>query len=117
MAAPLGPSSRKPCGSITPTRRAAGKIRECKHSAKLAPLLVALPKKHRALGLHISAEHAGTREYIVAEVEKQLAPPLSTATRSSPRRAQGEIPEKHEHQTAAQRRHELDKALTFTNVF
>ena len=75
MAAPLSPSSRKPCGSIAPTRRAAGKIRECKHSAKLAPLLGALPKKHRALGLHISAEHAGTREYIVAEVEKQLTPP------------------------------------------
>ena len=116
MAAPLGPSSRKPCGSIAPTRRAAGKIRECKHSAKLAPLLVALPKKHRALGLHISAEHAGTREYTVAEVEKQLAP-LKHGNEELLRRAQGEIPEKHEHQTAAQRRHELDKALTFTNVF
>ena len=85
MAAPLGPSSRKPCGSITPTRRAAGKIRECKHSAKLAPLPV-------ALGLHISAEHAGTREYIVAEVEKQLATlkhgneelPRSASTRQRP---------------------------------
>ena len=109
MAAPLGPSSRKPCGSIAPTRRAARKIRECKHSAELAPLLVALPKKHRALGLHISAEHAGTREYIVAEVEKQPPPPLKHGNE--------ELLEKHEHQTAAQRRHELDKALTFTNVF
>ena len=43
-------------------QRAAGKkTREGKHSAKLAPLIAALPAEQRALGLHISDEAAGCR--------------------------------------------------------
>ena len=91
MTAPLLPSSRKPCASITPTRKSS-------------------VQPGKRLGLHISAEHADTREYISAEVEKQLAP-LKRDAEDLRRRARGEIPERREDQTAAQRRDELDKAL------
>ena len=48
-------------------QRAAGKkTRGGKHSAQLAPLLAALPKEQRALGLHVSAEHADTRGAVQA---------------------------------------------------
>ena len=48
-------------------QRAAGKkTREGKHSAKLAPLIAALPAEQRALGLHISAEHDTTRRAVAA---------------------------------------------------
>ena len=43
-------------------QRAAGKqLRGGKHMKILSPLIAALPKNQRALGLHVSAEHAATR--------------------------------------------------------
>ena len=55
-------------------QRAAGKkTREGKHSAKLAPLMAALPAEQRALGLHISAEHDTTRRAAAAEAEDTRA--------------------------------------------
>ena len=56
-------------------QRAAGKkTREGKHSAKLAPLLAALPAEQRALGLHVSAEHDATRRAVAEDFATQLAP-------------------------------------------
>ena len=53
-------------------QRAAGKkTREGKHSAKLAPLIAALPPEQRALGLHISAEHDTTRRAVEGFNKKQ----------------------------------------------
>jgi len=55
-------------------QRAAGKkTREGKHSAKLAPLIAALPAEQRALGLHISAEHDTTRRAVAAGADDTCA--------------------------------------------
>ena len=81
MAAPLCPSSRKPCGSITPTRRAAGKIRECKHSAKLAPPSASTSQPS-------TRAHASTSSL----KWKSNSPPLKHGNE--------ELLEKREHQTA-----------------
>ena len=40
------------------------KLREGKHVRVLAPLIAALPEGQRALGLHVSAEHAATRDAV-----------------------------------------------------
>ena len=75
---------RRPTSSVDSTNTARTKRtsapkkketpREGKHSAKLAPLMVTLPKDQRALGLVIASEHADTRDNIAAEVAEQLAP-------------------------------------------
>ena len=90
---------------------AAGKnTRDGKYSAKLAPFLAALPKEQRALGLFIAAEHVDTREHIAAEVARQLAP-VTRDTAELCRRAQGDVPETREGQTASQRKAVLDDVL------
>ena len=90
---------------------AAGKnTRDGKYSAKLAPFLAALPKEQRALGLFIAAEHVDTREHIAAEVARQLAP-VTRDTAELCRRAQGDVPEMREGQTASQRKAVLDDVL------
>lgn len=92
-------------------QRAAGKqTRGGKHSAQLAPLIAALPEKQRALGLHVSAEHAAMREHISEEVAQQLAP-LKRDAEELLQLARGEIPEKRADQTPAERKRELDQAL------
>ena len=48
-------------------------VREGKHSAKLVPLIDALPARQRALCLHISAEHDTTRGAVAAEAQETRA--------------------------------------------
>ncbi len=92
-------------------QRAEGKqTRGGKHSAQLAPLIAALPKKQRALGLHVQAEHVVTREHISEEVARQLAP-LKCDAAEMLNRARGDVAKRRPEQTPTQRKLEIEQAL------